>query len=155
MNILLLLTLIQDPWIEDAEEAVATATERAAEENRRVLIIWGSAESEPSRALAERLRKDADLRKKISYEYHAAYVRDSAAALAARLEADVAGGVPLVTVVGGDGKPIAHTRDVEKLAEFLTQHQCEPVKADDVLAAALARAAEQKKRVLLVFGAPW
>lgn len=155
MNLLLAVALLQDPWLEDAADAVAAAAERAVEENQRLLIVWGSGESEPCAALAKSLKSDAALKRALRYEYHVVYAHDSNAELAAKLGADLSGGVPLLTFVGHDGAAIAHARDTADLKKLLAEHQCAPQKADDVLAAALARAADAKRRVMLVFGAPW
>jgi hypothetical protein len=45
--------------------------------------------------------------------------------------------------------------DPAKVLAFLKQNQAEPVKADDLFAAALARAKSEQKRLYTHFGAPW
>jgi thiol-disulfide isomerase/thioredoxin len=51
-----------------------------------------------------------------------------------------------------DGK---NGHDPKKLQDFLTAHQATPLKADEVLTAALAEATKTERNVFLHFGAPW
>ncbi len=148
-TLFLLLAVLQDKPFPagDPADAILAARKRAAAENRRVLVLSGSNDSEPSRALAALLKKDRDLSRTILYEY------DLVLADAAEKKT-----LPWLTILDADGKPLADVeapREAAALVALLKKHQAEPLKAKDVLDAAMKRAADEKKRLLLTFGAPW
>lgn len=142
MNLLAALALcLQWDQNADAEADLLAACEKARGDHRRVLVAWGS-DDEASRKLAETLQ-DRGVARKILYEYVLVYVHKK----------DAVG----LTILSADAKERAKAEalDAKSILAFLEKHQCEPRKADDVLKAALDKAAAEKKRVLLVFGAPW
>jgi thiol-disulfide isomerase/thioredoxin len=159
----------------DAKAAVKAALAAAKRENRRVLIQWGGNWCSWCVLLHDRFREDRDLARKLRYEYDVVYVDvgkgDKNLDLAAKYGADFKDhGVPYLTVLDAGGKVLANQptdpfetkseegqkgHDSKKLLEFLTKHQAKPLKADEVLSAALAEAAKSKRNVFLHFGAPW
>jgi thiol-disulfide isomerase/thioredoxin len=158
----------------DAKAAIEVALAAARRENRRVLIQWGGNWCSWCLLLHDRFEKDADLAKKLRYEYDVVAVdvgkMDKNLDLAAKYGADFRKhGVPYLTVLDADGKPLANQptdpfetkeggkngHDPKKLLEFLTTHQARPLDADKVLSAALAEAAKTERAVFLHFGAPW
>jgi hypothetical protein len=136
-----LACLIQT-WDEkaDAEAALVAACEKARDDNRRVLVAFGS-DDDASRAFAEILQKDRAVARKILYEYVPVYVHRKSAGLA---------------ILASDARELARAEalDAKSILALLEKHQCEPQKAQDVLDSAIDRA-ENGRRVLLVFGAPW
>ena len=74
-------------------------------------------------------------------------------------------GLPFLTVLDAAGEVLAQQEtgaleqgqehDPRKVLSFLEQHQAEPRKAQALLDGALARAAEEEKRVFVAFEAPW
>jgi thiol-disulfide isomerase/thioredoxin len=140
-----------------------------------VLIQWGGNWCGWCVLLHERLKSDAGLRKLLLYEYDVVPVDigrfDKNMDLAAQYGADLKKhGVPFLTVLDAEGKPLANQptdpfetkgddgkkgHDPGKLAEFLTKHQAEYRRAEDVLASGLAEAARSDRNVFLHFGAPW
>jgi thiol-disulfide isomerase/thioredoxin len=118
------------------------------------------------------MTKNRDVSRKLLYEYDVVTIDvgrfDKNKDLAKELGAEFKG-IPFVTVLDADGKPLVQQptepfetevdgkqgHDPEKLVEFLTRWQATPLVAADVRAAALARAKAEEKLVLLHFGAPW
>ncbi len=146
-SIFILAALLQDP-----AEAIAAAQKRAAAENRRVLVVWGATD-----ALSTMLKKDRDVSRKIQYEYDVVHADAKQEEAAKKLGADVSK-LPWLTILAADGKALANVEspaEPKVLVELLSKHQAEPWKAKEVLDAAMKRAKEEKKRVLLTFGAPW
>lgn len=158
----------------DARQDIANAVARAAQSNRRVLLQWGGNWCPWCIRLHDLCRRDKDIAKKLSYEYDVVYVDsvkggknlDLAAAYGADLKQH---GVPYLTLLGADGKVLAHQEtgvlevtidgqaghDPKLVLEFLEKYQAPYLQADDLFKAALARAKSDGKRVLLHFGAPW
>jgi thiol:disulfide interchange protein len=163
----------------DARKDIAAALARAAKENKRVLIQWGANWCSWCHLLHNTLKSDRDLAKVMLYEYelvHADIGRwDKNLDLAQQYGADFKKhGVPFLTVLDASGKvvanqetgvfevkPAAEGDKVEpaylkpKVLEFLKANAASPLAADQVLAAGLARAKNDDKRVFLHFGAPW
>jgi thioredoxin-related protein len=159
----------------DAKAAVEAALAAAKRENRRVLIQWGGNWCSWCVLLHDRFQKDRDLAKTLRYEYDVVYVdvgkADKNLDLADRYRADFKKhGVPYLTVLDANGNVLANQptdpfetkaedgqkgHDANKLLDFLSTHQAKPLKADDVLTAALAEAAKTERNVFLHFGAPW
>ncbi len=158
----------------DAREQIAQALKRAKKENRRVLVQWGANWCRWCHLLHDTFKKDKDVRRKLQYEYDVVLIDigrwdkniDYAMALGADLKAN---GVPYLTVLNVDGKPIANQEtgsleaktggkpghDPKAVMNFLTEHQAPYLDAESILATGLKTAREQNKRVFLHFGAPW
>jgi thioredoxin-related protein len=159
----------------DTKADIAAALAAAKRENRRVLIQWGGNWCSWCLLLHERFKSDRNLAKTLLYEYDVVYVdigkSDKNLDLAAKYGADFKKhGVPYLTVLDAEGKALANQQtdvfetksedgknghDPRKLQEFLTANQAAPLKADEVLTAALAEAAKTERVVFLHFGAPW
>ncbi len=160
----------------DAHEQIAEALKRAKKENRRVLIQWGANWCGWCHLLHDTFKKDRDVRRKLQYEYDLVLIDvgrfdkniDYALTLGADLEAK-GNGLPYLTVLNADGKPIANQEtgsleakidgkpghDPKAVMSFLTEHQAPYLDAESILATALKTAKEEDKRVFLHFGAPW
>lgn len=153
----------------DAKADIAAAVARAASENRRVLIQWGGNWCGWCVKLHDLYAKDATIRKELLYEYDIVYVDigkwDKNQDLATLYGADLKTGVPYLTVLDGQGKVLANqetgvlesgdAHDPAKVLGFLKKQEAAPWKADELLAAAQAQAAKDKKLVFLTFDAPW
>jgi thiol-disulfide isomerase/thioredoxin len=153
----------------DAKAQIATALANSKRNNRRVLIQWGGNDHASSQLLAQRLKSDPGLSKTLLYEYDVVFVASkNNAPLAAGYGANInENSVPFFTVLDAGGQ-VLHNQsaepfalndgkgyDAKKLQEFLVKHQAAPLKAEDELAAGLARAGKNDRRVFLHFGAPW
>lgn len=154
----------------DAKARLAAAIARAKQENKRVLVQWGANWCGWCKLLHATLRKDASLSRKLMYEYEVVRVDvgrfDKNTDLAKQYGVDL-GSIPRLTVLDGDGKPLAQHdtgefetkdpvgHDPKKVLAFLEAHQAKPLEAKAVRDAAFARAAQEEKRVFLHFGAPW
>lgn len=158
----------------DAGEQIAAALAKAKKENRRVLIQWGANWCGWCVQLHDHMRADAELRRKLLYEYDLVHVDigrfDKNLDLAERYGADVKGnGVPFLTILDGDGAVLAnqetgsleasddpdHSHDSAKLMSFLTEHQAAYLDAAGVLEGGVSEARREGKLVFLHFGAPW
>lgn len=154
----------------DAKAQVAAALAAAKRENRRVLIQWGGNWCSWCLLLHERFKTTPELARTLKYEYDVIHVDSKNADLAETYKADFKKhGVPYLTILDADGKVLANQEtesfetkidgknghDPKKLQEFLVKHQATPLKADEVLKAALADAAKYDRKVFLHFGAPW
>lgn len=158
MNALILLAaaLCQDPVFPDADPgpAIAEATRKAAAENRRVLVVWGMNEPDASIPVAKLLRTDKKIARLILYEYEVV-LADIRRMKKGEVRTAV---IPLLDILDAEGKVIASqggSTDAASILKFLAEHQAPPLKAKDVLDGAIKKAGEEKKRVLLAFGAPW
>ncbi len=158
----------------DAREQIAEALDHAKKENRRVLIQWGANWCGWCHLLHDTFKKDKAVRRKLLYEYDLVLIDvgkfdkniDYAMTLGADLKAN---GLPYLTVLNADGKPIANQEtgsleakiegkpghDPKAVASFLTEHQAPYLDAESILATGLKTAKEQDKHVFLHFGAPW
>jgi len=158
----------------DAPKQIAEAIKRAKKENQRVLIQWGANWCSWCHLLHDTFKEDKDVRRKLQYEYDVVLIDigqwnkniDYAMTLGADLKAN---GVPYLTVLNTDGKPIANQEtgsleakidgksghDPKAVMSFLTEHQAPYLDAESILATGLKTAREQDKRVFLHFGAPW
>ena len=146
MTALLLALVIQDG---DLSARLASAQKAAAWDNLRVIVVWGADD-----AAREALKRSAA---KIKNDYIVVQADATQADLAKKLGADVSK-LPWITILSSDGKPVANVEspsEPKALLDLLQKHRPEPLKAKEVLAAAIARAKAEKKRVLLTFGAPW
>jgi thiol-disulfide isomerase/thioredoxin len=157
----------------DAKLQLETALAAAKKENRRVLIQWGGNWCSWCILLHDRFKNDRDLAKILHYEYDVVFIdigkNDKNLDLAEKYGADLKKGVPYLTVLDADGKALTNQptdpfetkdgdkkgHDPKKLLEFFKTNQATPLKADEVLSAALAVAAKEDRKVFLHFGAPW
>ena len=156
----------------DARVQVKAALAKAQKENQRVLIQWGANWCGWCKWLAGTMKTDAKLRRELMYEYQVVHVdvgqfnkhMDLAKELGAEFKA-----IPFLTVLDASGKALAQQNtepfetkvdgknghDAGKILTFLKEHEAKPLVASEVMAAAMATAAKEQKRVFLHFGAPW
>lgn len=149
MITLVLALVLQDG---DLEARIGSARKAADWDNLRVLVVWGADD-----ACRETLAKNRLVSGKIKSDYVLVHADPGQAEIAKKLGADVSK-LPWMTILGGDGKPVANLEapaEPKALVDLLKKHQPEPLKAKAVLEAAIGRAKAEKKRLLLTFGAPW
>lgn len=159
----------------DAAKDIAAAVARAEKNHSRVLVQWGANWCGWCRLLHETCQSDKPIAKELHDEYEVVHVDvgrfDKHMDLAAKYGADLKKeGLPYLTVIGGDDKAVANQEtaslelpkdaqakghDAAKVLAFLKANEAPRVKADDVLAAGIARAKAEGKLVFLHFGAPW
>jgi len=155
----------------DAEADIAAALDRARVENRRVLIQWGANWCGWCIKLHTLFKENKDIARKLLYEYEFVPVDigrfDKNMGLAERYGADLKNnGVPFLTVLAAEGQVLTNqetsslemggnAHDPVKVLDFLSRHAALPLKADDILKAALETARASGRRVFLRFGAPW
>jgi hypothetical protein len=153
------------------EARVTGATAKARQENRRVLIAWGSNSDKASQALIELTARNSEVSRKLLYEYD--LVRADPAgneAVAVKVGADLKeGAVPRLTVLDTEGRVLANEAaatfkgaagaaslfDPKLLVAFLTKHQAPYPRAEPLLTSALSRAKKDQKTLFLWFSAPW
>jgi thiol:disulfide interchange protein len=156
----------------DARAQMGAALARAKKDNKRVLVQWGANWCGWCVKLHELCRSDSKIASKLLYEYEIVRVDvgrfDKNLDLAAELGADFeSAGVPFLTVLGADGKPLAQQEtgslevpgegrhDPAKVLAFLEQHQAPYLDAQELFDAALAEAKARSKRLFVHLGAPW
>jgi thiol:disulfide interchange protein len=156
----------------DARADIAAALARAKADNKRVLVQWGANWCGWCVKLHELSRSDAKIARELLYEYEVVRVDvgrfDKHLELAAELGADFkAHGVPYLTVLDADGKPLVQQEtgalevpgesrhDPAKVLAFLAEHQAPYRDAGELYAAALAEARTKGKRLFVHIGAPW
>jgi thioredoxin-related protein len=156
----------------DAKSELQMALARAKKNNRRVLIHWGEESSEWCAILHKAFNTDAKLRRQRLYEFEwiNVAVNKTNTDLATQHKATVVEGVPYLTILDAEGKPLANQRaepfqikndagekkiDAAKLIEFLSKHEAKPLVAAKVLQDGLDQAAKNDRLVFLHFGAPW
>ena len=156
----------------DARADLAAALARAKAHNKRVLVQWGANWCGWCLKLHALCGSDAKIRRKLLYEYEVVRVDvgrfDRNVDLAEELGADFKGnGVPFLTVLDADGKPLAQQEtgalevpgeprhDPARVLAFLAEHQAPYLEARELYAAALAEAKAQGKRLFVHIGAPW
>ncbi|MCI0588218.1 MAG: thioredoxin family protein [Planctomycetes bacterium] len=154
----------------DAKKQIEAALARAKEENKRVLLVFGANWCGWCRKLDDLFKKNPEIARVLLYEYEKVLVDvgrfDKNEALAADLGAPVRqNGIPFLTVLDAEGKPLANqetssleagsAHDPAKVKTFLEKWAAPPLDAEKVLAEAVARAGKEGKRVFLRFGAPW
>jgi hypothetical protein len=153
------------------EARIAEASAKARDENRRVLVMWGSNADKTSQAFMELTARNSEVSQKLLYEYFV--VRADPAgneALAAKVGAELRGGsLPRMTVLDADGRVLANeaaatfaastgassSYDPKALIAFLTKHQAVYLDAEPLLTSALSRAKKEQKTLFLWFSAPW
>lgn len=158
----------------DARRQIAEALARAKRENRRVLVQWGANWCGWCHLLHDAFEKNPEIKRKLQYEYELVLVDigrwDKNLDLVKRYDADIEGsGVPYLTVLDADGKPLANQEtgsleakidgrnghDPKKVLSFLEKHQAPYRSAESILADALTEAQRSGRKVFLHFGAPW
>ena len=165
----------------DAKEQIAAALVKAKKENRRVLIQWGGNWCPWCIRLHEFYRTDADVKKKLMYEYDLVFIDAGKPAgknveLAKSYGADLQKeGYPFLTVLDANGKPVANqeTASLEAknsggeslgikegynpaaVLKFLDDQKAAYANATDLVDHAIAEAKAKNKIVFLHFGAPW
>lgn len=161
----------------DGKADVARAVAAAKKHERRVLVQWGANWCGWCKLLHATSSSDGALAKELLYEYEVVRVDvgqfdknlDLAESLGAGPEALKKAGIPYLTILDADGKPLANEEtsqfeladkskpayDTEKLVAFLKKHEAKTTAAADLLAAGLAKAKETGKVLFLDFSAPW
>lgn len=163
----------------DAKADIHAALQRAAKDNKRVLIQWGANWCGWCHLLHDTCKSDKDIAHELLYEYEVVLVDigqwNKNMDLAASYKADLKGsGVPYLTILDASGAVLANQEtgaleakpaageanpkpghDPAKVLAFLKAHEATPIVASSALASALARATTEHKHVLLHFGAPW
>ena len=158
----------------NAQDQIDAAIAKSKKENRRVLIQWGGNWCGWCHLLHELMSTNAEIRRKLLYEYDVVLVdigkMDKNQDLVAKYKADIKGeGVPYLTVLDGNGEVVVNQETSslenkdkdnpghkpEAVLEFLTKYQSEPLEAATVLDDAIASAKADNKLVFLHFGAPW
>jgi len=155
----------------DVESRIAMALVQARDENRRVLIQWGSNNDKASESLIEAAIKNSDVARTLLYEYEMVRAEISGnERVAAKYSADVkTGGLPYFTVLDSGGKVLAGqpalpfktegegaaAYDGKKLNAFLAKYQATYLNADPLFKTALAQATKDQKTLFVWFSAPW
>lgn len=157
----------------DGAEQIKEALARAKKENRRVLIQWGGNWCGWCIKLHNLCRDNPELRRKLLYEYDVVHIDigrgDKHADLVEKYGATLDQGVPYLTILDAEGRPLANqetgalenepgsaeSHNVEKVLAFLTKHQAEYRSATAILDEGLARAKAEGKTAFVHFGAPW
>ncbi len=154
----------------DAKVDIAAAVTRAAADNKRVLVVFGANWCGWCVLLSDMFKSNPDIAKTLNYEYEVVKVdvgqfdkfTDITTAYGCELKQH---GIPYLTVLDAAGKVLTNQdtgsleagpkHDPAKVVAFLDKWKAPPLDAEEVLKAALARAAKEKKKVMLHFGAPW
>lgn len=154
----------------DAKAQIAAAVDRAKRENQRVLVMFGGNWCGWCHKLHGLFKSDADIAKTLQYEYQLVLIDvgklDKNLDLAAGYGADLKkSGVPLLVVVGADGKVVSvqetgtleegDHHDPKKVAAFLEKWEAPAADAEKLLADTLARAEKEEKLLFVHLGAPW
>jgi thiol:disulfide interchange protein len=153
----------------DAKEQIAEALAKAKKHNRRVLIQWGANWCGWCIKLHDVFKSDKAIAKKLQNEYDVVFVdigkADKNLELVKKYGATLEEGVPYLTVLDADGKPVTNqetgslekgaNHDPEKVLAFLKKHETVKTPAPELLETALARAKKDNKLVFLHYGAPW
>jgi thioredoxin-related protein len=151
----------------DARVLVERAVAEAKRDHSRVLVMFGGNWCGWCHKLHDVLKKNAELEKLVRYEYQLVMVdtkAKNADVLMKEYEVDQQAGVPYLLVLDGAGRVVTRQEtasleegdhhDPVKVRDFLSKHQDKAPAAKEVLAAALAQASSEGKRVFLHFGAP-
>ena len=158
-------------YMAEVERRLAGALARAREDNKRVLIQWGSNGDAAAASLITTMRKDSAVSRTVLYEYEIVRAESkSAERVAAKYKGPGARPAPpYFTVLDAEGKVLASQAaaafkttgggtpayDVKKLNEFLTKYKPAYVNAEPLLTEALSRAKKEQKTLFLWFSAPW
>jgi thiol:disulfide interchange protein len=155
-------------------DQIAAALTSATRENRRVLVQWGANWCIWCKRLHELSATDPSIVKELLYEYDVVRIDvgrfDKNQDLLKKYGVDLGkSGVPYLTVLAADGAVVANQEtgsleskvegkkehDPQAVLVFLKAHEAPHATAQAVYDAALARAKQDDRRVLLHFGAPW
>ncbi len=149
----------------DVQKDVAAAVARAAKENKRVLLVIGGNWCGWCYQLHDLFRDNQSVRDVLRGEYEVLNVDSQAGESVLRSRQITPKGYPYLAVLDAEGKlvtqqetgslEVGSQHDPEKVVAFLEVWKAAPQNAEQVLAAALTRAAKEKKRVFMRFGAPW
>jgi thioredoxin-related protein len=153
----------------DAKAQVATATAKAARENKRVLLMFGGDWCGWCHKLHGLFATNAEIRRLLSYEYELVMIDTKAPHAPGLLDECSQGqtgvGFPFLAVLDQSGKLLVGQKtdpleegdhhDPKKVKDFLSRWTAEPRDAEALLRDALARASSDDKKVFLRFGAPW
>ncbi len=152
----------------DAKEGIAAAVKKARHDNKQVLVMFGGNWCEWCHKLVASFN-DPKTARMLRYEYVLVTVDigkwDKNQDIAKKYEAEIrTEGVPYLTVLSGDGNPVAHSAtkplrtggniDPSKVWAFLEKHRAEPLDAADVLAAAREKAKIDNKTLFIYLSAP-
>jgi len=166
-----LLVLSGTPtYLGDVESRLAGALSRAREDNKRVLIQWGSNADPAATSLISTMRKDSEVANTLVYEYQIVRADTTGAERVAAKYGGSGGklAAPYFTVLDAQGRVLATQAasafkrtgnaavayDTTKLNRFLTRFKPTYVKAEPLLTEALSRAKKDQKTVFLYFSAP-
>jgi hypothetical protein len=156
----------------DAKAAIDAAVKSAALDEIRVLINWGSNDSEQAAKFAA-LRRQREFGPLFSDEYKLVFVDvghgDRNLDVAGKYGASIApDALPALTILDHTGKVLAQASsrdfrsdadpaavDAAKVSAFLTKYKAPAPDAVGPFDAALARAKREGKSVFVWFSAPW
>ncbi len=154
----------------NARAEIALAVSRAKNKNKRVLLVYGGNWCGWCHKLHDLFSKDRAIRQILFNEYELVSVDigrfdkniDIVDGYGAQIKT---GGVPYLTVLDGNGKPLANQEtgalekgdkhDPSKVRTFLEKYAPPPLDAERTLKDALSTAGKKDKRVLVHLGAPW
>jgi thiol:disulfide interchange protein len=151
----------------DATADIAAAVDRAARDNKRVIVKWGGNWCGWCYRLHDFLHDQAEIAPVVRSEYEIVHVdvNNNRELLKEYDKDDICAGYPFVTVLDQDGKLLTNQNtaeleegkgyNAERVMAFLKEWTPEPLNAEKQLTAALAQAREEDKRVLVHLGAPW
>jgi len=155
----------------DVESRLAAAFARARDDNKRVLIQWGSNADRAAASLIATMRKDSTISRTLLYEYEIVRAEMKGAERVASKYRGTGGRPtpPYFTVLDAQGKVLASQAaltfkatgegaaayDGKKLNEFLTKYKPAYVNAEPLFTEALSRAKKDQKALFLWFSAPW
>ena len=150
-----------------SHDALAMARAKAGAENQRVLLLLSGGDAAVESALTSALSNYRQLGKLLKYEYQ--LTAQPASAVAGRALRDALGlsdlALPTLAVLttanevvgrlGADEMIAGDAFDPERVKAFLHKHECEPVRAQEVLSRGMAAAKGSDRHVLLYLSAPW
>ena len=159
---------IYDPQA-DPNAQIATALARAKRANKHVILQFGGNWCDWCYKLLDVFLNNKDVHRMLSSEFELVLIESSHEGVRELVEDDYGGdlaGLPYLLVLDADGKLVRRQptdeledakngrHDPAKIKQFLKK-SAPPRDAEAILAAALATASSQGKRVFLHFGASW
>lgn len=157
-------------YLGDVESRLAGALARGRDDNKRVLIQWGSNADPAATALISIMRKDSEVANTLLYEYEIVRADTKGAERVAAKYRGSGGkaAVPSFTVLDAQGRVLATQAasafkkpgdasaayDTRKLNTFLTKFKPTHLKAEPLLAEALSQAKKDQKTLFVYFSAP-
>jgi hypothetical protein len=159
----------QEPPPPTTAELFKRAQDKAARDNKRVLLMWTSAEGTTTKTLDEMLTRHRKLATLIRNEFVMLRADGDEGSpdrgLARRLGVEIGNDLPALSVFDKRGKLLAHQPastwvgkgklDPKLLSATLERLKPKPLDAEAVLKDALTASAEGGKRVFVHLGAPW